>query len=84
MIDLYLVVQGSLWATVFMLVWFKSDAFIEYLSLFGAKKLFFVSAYQKARKENPLVIADYQTFLLLNHNCFLTKLVRHMQHKLEQ
>jgi hypothetical protein len=55
-------------------VWFKSEAFVEYLELLGFKKAFYIREYRKAQ-EGSGVVTDYRMFLLLNHNCFFVRLI---------
>jgi hypothetical protein len=56
-----------------MLVWFKSDAFIEYASLFGLKKLVKVQEYKDAKLEN--IYLTYPLFLKLKYDKFIFRLI---------
>jgi len=55
-------------------IWHDTDAFVEYLKLFGAKKLFFIEEYEKERDSSEGLM-DYNTFLLIYHSNFFVRLV---------
>ncbi len=55
-----------------LIIWFKSDAFIEYLELLGCRKLFYVNEF---RAQDPLLSTNYPNFLLCQKNCFLSRLL---------
>lgn len=73
MMDYYILGQSVMWMVVVLLVWFKSDAFVEYAELFGCKKLFGIKKYRKAQLQN--LVSDYRLFLLLNYNCLFIRLI---------
>lgn len=56
-----------------LIIWFKTDAFIEYCELFRIGKLFKIDKYREYKKIN--VAIDYLTYLSLKHKNFLTKLI---------
>lgn len=53
-------------------IWFKTDAFTEYVSLFGLGKFFHVAEYKEVTKDDPTL--HYTSYLSANYNSFLTKL----------
>lgn len=56
-----------------MLVWFKSDAFIEYASLFGLKKLIKAQEYKDEKLENMYL--TYPLFLKMKYDKFIFRLI---------
>lgn len=56
-----------------LIIWFKTDAFIEYSELLRIGKLFKIDKYKEYKKVN--VAIDYITYLSLKHKNFLTKLI---------
>jgi hypothetical protein len=57
-----------------LVVWFKTEAFIEYNNIIKIfKSIFKVKEYDMFRKENPDI--DYNTFLLIRYNSFFTRLI---------
>jgi len=59
--------------STFMLVWFKSDAFVEWMKLFGLGKLIKSDEYFDAKLDNFTI--TYPLFLKLKYNKFIFKLV---------
>ena len=55
-----------------LILWFKTDAFVEYLELLGCRKLFFISSF---RAQDPLLGTNYPNFLLCQRNSFLSRLL---------
>jgi hypothetical protein len=62
----------SLIVTV-LITWFKTEAFPEYLSVLGFKKLFYIREYKDSQKTEFAV--NYPTFLLCQKDCFLSRLI---------
>lgn len=59
-----------------LVIWFKTDAFVEYMELFGFKKLFYIKEYKDWQMSGTATYAvGYPDFLLVTHNCFLTRLM---------
>jgi|10_taG_2_1085330.scaffolds.fasta_scaffold09256_1 hypothetical protein len=56
-----------------MVVWFKTNAFVEYVSFFHINKFFYIDDYRKKSDEDPLV--DYPMYLLVHRTSFFTKLI---------
>lgn len=56
-----------------LLVWFKTNAFVEYVNLFKLNKLFRVDKFLEYKKIN--IEIDYVTFLMIKNPNFITKLV---------
>jgi hypothetical protein len=56
-----------------LIIWFKTDAFIEYCELLRLGNLFKIDKYREYKKIN--VTIDYVTYLSLKHKNFLTKLL---------
>tara|TARA_Y100000310_G_C20687347_1_gene819946 strand:- start:148 stop:501 length:354 start_codon:yes stop_codon:yes gene_type:complete len=71
--DYYVLAQSVMWTVVALLVWFKSDAFVEYAELLGCRKLFGITKYRKAQLQN--LVSDYRLFLLLNYNSLPIRLI---------
>ena len=67
------IISLSCFISTLMLVWFKSDAFIEYASLLGLKKLIKVEEYKEAKFEN--IYLTYPLFLKLKYDKFIFRLI---------
>ena len=59
--------------TLVMLVWFNSDAFVEYAKLVGGAKSFGVTEFEKQQEKTATL--DYHGYLLENKNSFFIKLI---------
>ena len=57
-----------------MLVWFKSDAIIEWGSLLGLSKFVKVNEFQEAKKAYLPLDLNYPTFLRNKYDNFITKM----------
>lgn len=57
-----------------LIIWFKTNAFCEYLEYFHFENQFFINHYykQRAKASSPL---HYTDFLLLKNNCFFIRLI---------
>jgi hypothetical protein len=56
-----------------LIIWFKTEAFLEYASLFKIEKLFKINQFKEYKKIN--ISIDYITYLSLKHKNFFTKLI---------
>ena len=56
-----------------LVIWFKTDAFVEYLDLLGFKKLFYIKEY-KGTQDTDFAV-NYPNFLLCQKNSFLSRLL---------
>ena len=56
----------------FLIIWFKTEAFEEYVTLIGGDKFFKVRGYRKTRETNALL--TYHDFLLQHYNSFFVRL----------
>ena len=62
-------------AVVFILIiWFKTNAFCEYLEYFHFQRHFLINDYYKYRNKSACSV-HYTDFLLLKNNCFLVRLI---------
>ena len=57
-----------------LLIWFNTDAFIEYTKLFGLASLFKVNQYLVETKDDPAL--SYTKWLGENYDNFFVKLIR--------
>lgn len=57
-----------------LIIWFKTNAFCEYIQLLGFQNQFLINNYFKDRKKlsTPL---HYTEYLLLKKNCFFIRLI---------
>ena len=65
---------------IVLLIWLKTDAFIEWGSVFGLSKILKTKEFRDFKLEqllsnNQSVDITYPTFLKLNHNSFFTRLI---------
>lgn len=65
----------STFIALFLLVWFKSDALIEWGSLFGLENFLLVKEYNKMKLDQAPISINYPTFLKMKYNNFITKLL---------
>lgn len=61
--------------TLVMLIWFKSDAVVEWFSLIGLKKLIKKREYIDMRMEQMPIDINYPTFLKMRYKNFITKML---------
>lgn len=59
--------------TLILLIWFKTDAFIEYAYTIIPFDLFKIYPYYEAKAND--VTLTYHQYLLYYHNCFFVKLI---------
>ncbi len=64
----------SLAVTFVLIIWFKTNAFCEYMEYFHFHNHFLISDYYKARKKTTNVL-HYTDFLLIKNNSFFTRLI---------
>ena len=64
----------STFITVGLLIWFKSNAIVEYLDVLGLDIAFGVREYKKASTEVSYHMS-YTDFLLLKYNSFFVRLI---------
>jgi hypothetical protein len=57
-----------------LVIWFKTDAFIEYGRLFGLSKKFKFKEFQDKKLVEPYLLT-YPQFLRITHNTFITRLI---------
>tara|TARA_B100000959_G_C14928811_1_gene602686 strand:- start:846 stop:1196 length:351 start_codon:yes stop_codon:yes gene_type:complete len=56
-----------------LLIWFLSEAFIEYATAIGGEKFFKISDYKEKQKERATL--DYHSYLLESHSSFFIRLI---------
>ncbi len=56
-----------------LIVWFKTEAFVEYGSLLGLSKYLYLSEYKIAQKNDPSL--EFPMFLVINNNNFFSRLL---------
>lgn len=67
------IVNLALLASVIMITWFQSNAFVEYVKLFRLGWLFWVPLYER-QKEDDLLLT-YVQFIKTNWDNFFTRLI---------
>lgn len=65
------ILLGISWVTWFLVVWFRTEATLEYAKLFRLNKWFKLEDWELAKTPGY----SYQDFLLEYHNNFFTRLV---------
>ena len=75
MIDLFTLLFYSTSVTMALVIWFKTEAFVEYLELFRLDSLFGVKKFRKQQVEGGDYGLDYPNFLLINYNSFFIRLI---------
>lgn len=72
--ELFKLISIEVFTAIFLLtIWFKTDAFVQYISLLKLDRFFKVRDFIEYKKINSDI--DYSTYLLLKHNNFFTKLI---------
>ena len=72
-IDCLILIHASLINCTILLLWLRTEAFLEYAKLLGMRKLFGIEKYEKESNNNPFF--TYHDFLLKKHNCFIVRLI---------
>jgi hypothetical protein len=65
------VIYAACFLALILLIWFKTDAFVEYCKLFGIKKLFKLEGYFELN--DPIL--HYVDYLIEYYNNFFTRLI---------
>jgi hypothetical protein len=73
LLNIELLLIFSCFITTVFIVWFKTNAVVEYGKLIGLKNLLWIEEYEKYVCDN--LEGDYVTFLACKHNTFLTRLI---------
>lgn len=69
------VINNSCLVALILLVWFETDAFLEYMKIFYLNKLFKINEYEKRVNENLEEDITYPDFLASDYNNFFTRLM---------
>ena len=56
-----------------LFIWFKTDAFVEYCSLFRFKKLFYIKDFEEKRRIGEDLL--YYDYLVIYRDSFLSRLI---------
>ena len=67
--------NGSCLAALILLIWFETDALLEYVKIFRLNKLFKINEYEKCLNENLEDDVSYPDFLASEYNNFFTRLI---------
>ena len=69
------IVNSSCLGALILLVWFETDALLEYAKVFGLNKLFKITEYENLVNENLEEDLSYPDFLVSEYNNFFTRLL---------
>ena len=75
MIELFFI---SCLVALIMLVWFHTEAFLEYATLIGGNRFFLIDDFRKKQTEGPGFPAehmDYVNYLMTYHDSFFIRLI---------
>jgi hypothetical protein len=61
--------------TLILLVWFKSDAVIEWGSLVGLSKFLKIDEFHKMKMEEAYLFINYPTFLKIKYHNFIVNML---------
>jgi len=64
------IILGATFIALVLLIWFRTEAFIEYMRLFKLGRFFHVDEYLDIKPDEP-----YPQFLVENFNNFFTRLI---------
>ena len=56
-----------------LIIWLKTEAFVEYAELFGFGFTFSLPDYYQQKENDPSL--TYLDYLAINHDCFFTRLI---------
>jgi len=56
-----------------LIIWFKTEAFVEYVKVFKLDKLLFIDKYEEQKKEDFEL--NFLSFLLKNYNTFFIRVI---------
>ena len=59
--------------SLLLLIWFLSEAFLEYATLIGGAKFFKIIDFKEKQERDPVL--DYHMYLLKYHSSFFIKLI---------
>jgi hypothetical protein len=68
-----MILLGASTVALILLIWFRSEAWLEYTKLFHLNFLSFYKDYELKKKDD--VSLEYLVYLRRYHNCFLIRLV---------
>jgi hypothetical protein len=66
---------SSTFIALFLLIWFKSDAIVEWGSLLGLSKFLKLDAFYKMRIDDAPLNISYPTFLKIKYNNFIVNMI---------
>ena len=72
-IDVETLIIFSSFISFVFIIWFNTNAFVEYAKLLGCTKLFFIEEYEEFIKDN--CVSDYLSFLGTRKDSFLTRII---------
>lgn len=64
---------GTTFIALILLIWFRTDAWLEYTKLLRLNSLSFYKDYEEKQKDDPLL--TYPIFLRRYKNCFMVRLI---------
>ena len=68
-----ILLTGCCLLAIVLLIWFKSNAFVEYAKLLGIQNYFFIPLFEGEKEKDPSL--DYIEYLSLHHECFFVRLI---------
>ena len=70
MIEL-IIISSSI--ALFLLIWFHTEAFIEYASMASGSRFFYIDHFKECQKKDPII--DWITYLQRQHDGFFIRLI---------
>jgi len=67
------IINLSCLSFLILIVWFKSDAFVEYCKLLNLRFIGFIDLYEHQKSQDFSL--TYHHFLMKNFNCFFVRLI---------
>ncbi len=68
-------ITASMTLAILLLIWFNTEAFIEYAQVFKITDCFKIDEFIKVRQETQDPSLTYLTFIAEHYDCFLVRLI---------
>lgn len=69
------ILQSVCLCTTILIVWFETDAFVEYTKLFRIDFYFDVAGFENYNSQDFTMFTSYPQYLVMEHDCFFTRLI---------
>ena len=67
------IIIGLCWISLFLILWFRTDGYLEYCRLLHLDRISFYKDYEAKKHEDATL--TYINYLRREHNCFFVRLI---------